>query len=156
MHEFACKHRQAGVYSKHTYAALRLHTQTHIRGHFSLWRSSTRSNTHTCRARRPDGITAWVVGLSHSGDLISHRFFSFTRPFPLSFVFFCTLSSLSTLPCLGFTSSVLSIWPFLLLSYCRLFHFANNTWQKVDCSDQIVHFTVRQAFFWRLSFTPKV
>lgn len=31
-------------------------------------------------ARRPDGITAWAVGLSHSGDLISHGFLLLLRP----------------------------------------------------------------------------
>lgn len=56
----------------------------HTQGHFSLWLSSTRPNTHTHMLRwRPDGITVWDVGLSHSGDFISLCFLSFTNHFCL-------------------------------------------------------------------------
>ncbi len=99
-----------------------------------------RTHTHTRWARRPDGITAWAVGLSHSGDLISHCFFSFTGPFssrsssrlPPFFSF------LSTHPRLGFTFFLFfSIWPFYLFSDCRSFHFANNTRQRSIVSSRL-------------------
>lgn len=109
---------------KHTFTALHLHTQTHILGQVSRWHSSTLANTHTNSrtltrwARRPDGVTAWAVGLSHSGDLISHCFFSFTDPYsslPSSHLpsFFFTLSSMSThftLFFLSFCSQILALY----------------------------------------------
>lgn len=102
---------------KHTYAASSLHTQTHIWGHFSLWHYSTRSDTHTHtrRARRPDGITAWAVGLSHSGGLDFSPFLLLFRalflplPHPTYPLLCCSLSSLSARPRLGLTFSALFI-----------------------------------------------
>lgn len=78
----------------------------------------TNSRTLTRWARRPDGVTAWAVGLSHSGDLISHCFFSFTDPYsslPSSHLpsFFFTLSSMSThftLFFLSFCSQILALY----------------------------------------------
>lgn len=84
----------------------------------------TNSRTLTRWARRPDGVTAWAVGLSHSGDLISHCFFSFTDPYsslPSSHLpsFFFTLSSMST----HFTLFFLSRSPFILFSDFSPLHF---------------------------------
>lgn len=139
---------------KHTFTALHLHTQTHIRGQVSRWHSSTLSNTHTHSrahsrwARRPDGITAWAVGLSHSGNLISHCFFSFTDPYsslPSSHLpsFFFTLSSLST----HFTLSFLSRSPFILFSDFSPLHFNKQYMSVIDASQQIVQFAVPLDFF---------
>lgn len=133
MHELASKHRRAGVYShKNTHMQPRAYIHKHIYGVISCSGALPLAQTHTRWARRPDGITAWAVGLSHSGDLISRCFFSFTGSFssrssshlPPFFSF------LSTHPRLGFTFSFLSIWPFYLFSDCRSFHFANNTRQR--------------------------
>lgn len=130
---------------KHTYAALCLHTQTRIQGHLSLWCFFTHWNTHTCWTRRPDGITAWAVGLSHSGDLISHCFFSFTHPFStlifdnprLHFLFFF-LSDL-------FICSLIA-GPFIL----QTMH-DNGQLCWGDCS-----IYNKLSILWRLSLTPEV
>lgn len=117
----ASNHRWAGVYSNaHICSLILTYTNTYTGSFVALALFHSLRHTHTCWARRPDGITAWAVGLSHSGDLISHCFFSFTHPFSslifnnLQFHFFL----------------LLPLWPFYLLSDCRLFVFADNSLQR--------------------------
>ncbi len=151
MHAWTCEQTRTSRHvltQEHTYAAWRWHTQTHILGHFSLWRSSTRSNTHThthTHAERGGQME------SQRGLLAFHTletwfltvFFSFSGPFSSCSSshlpsFFCTFSFLSAHPRLGFTLSVFFfIWPFYLFSYCRPFHFANNTWQRSIVSSRL-------------------
>lgn len=120
MRGLANKHRRAAVFShKNTHMQPRAYIHKHIYGVISRSGTiplvQTHTHTHTRRARRPDGITAWAVGLSHSGGLDFSPFLLLFRalflplPHPTYPLLCCSLSSLSARPRLGLTFSALFI-----------------------------------------------
>ena len=137
----ANEHRRAAMFShKNTHMQPRAYIHKHVYGVISrsgtipLVQTHTHTHTHTHRARRPDGITAWAVGLSHSGGLdFSPFLLLFPGPLssppsshltssPLLSLIFVSASSPRSHLLRSFLSDL-----FICSSICAPFHSANNT-----------------------------
>lgn len=146
MHELASKHRRSGMYSHwNTHMQPRAYIHKHVYGVISRSGALPLAQTHT-NAERGGQME------SQRGLLAFHTletwFLTVPSPSPTLFplVPLPTYPLSSALSHLSFCLSCSFYLTFLFVLRLQAFSFCKQYMTKVDCIEQIVQFTVRQAF----------